>query len=137
MKDLRMIFVDFVLKSALTLIILVVLFVFVGVAAPDEPWWGYLMAPLLFVCLITWNVLTTRWFLAARSGRKPVPWFRESVTALPLWARILLTSLFAPIVLAALVIFSRNRVNIPVLIGGLAGLAVALRLYRRHVQGVR
>lgn len=130
-------YVDCVLKSAATLITLTVLCAVVGAAAPDEPWWGYLMAGLLVVCLITWNVLTTRWFLAARSDRTPVPWLRDSVTALPVWARVLLAVLFAPIVVGALVIFSRNGVSIPALIGGLAGLIVALRLYRRHVQGVR
>lgn len=137
MKVRRMRFVDCVLKSALTLIVLTALFVFVGTAAPDEDWWGYLMAALLFACLITWNVLTTRWFLAARSGTTPVPWLRKALTALPIWARILLTAGFTPIASGALLIFYRNGVNIPVLIGGLAGLVVALHLYRRYVQGVR
>ncbi|MGH3905727.1 MAG: hypothetical protein ACRDTE_16315, partial [Pseudonocardiaceae bacterium] len=71
--------VDFVLKSAATFITLAALFLFVGAAAPDVSWWGYLMAALLFVCLMTWNVLTTRWFLSARSGATPTPWFRELV----------------------------------------------------------
>lgn len=130
-------FVDCVLKSAATLAILTVLFVLVGIEIPDEDWWGYLMIPLLFGFLITWNILTTRWFLAARSDRTPVPWLRESVTALPVWARVLLTVLFAPFVAAVLVIFSRNGVDLPVLIGGLAGLVAAGVLYRRYAQRAR
>ncbi|MGH3903911.1 MAG: hypothetical protein ACRDTE_06965 [Pseudonocardiaceae bacterium] len=111
------------------------MFLFVGAAAPDASWWGYLMAALLFVCLITWNVLTTRWFLSARSGATPTPWFRELVTTLPSWAKILLTLLSAPIVFGVLAIFHRNGVNIPVLIAGLTGLVIALRFYRHHMQG--
>jgi hypothetical protein len=37
----------------------------------------------------------------------------------------------------ALLICYRNGAGIPVLIGGPVGLIVALRLHRRHVQGVR
>lgn len=95
------------------------------------------MAALFFVCMITWNVLTTRWFCAARSGRTPTPWLRELVTILPFWKRILLFALSVPMVLGVLVIFFRDGVNIPVLVGGITGLVIALRLYRRHVQGVR
>ncbi|MGH3906620.1 MAG: hypothetical protein ACRDTE_20950 [Pseudonocardiaceae bacterium] len=127
---------DFVLKSAVTFIALAAVFVFAGAAAPDADWWGYLMAALLFVCLITWNVLTTRWFLFARSDKTPTPWLRELVTTVPVWAKILLTVGSAPIVFGVLAIFYRNGVNILVLIGGLAGLVMVLRFYRRHVQGV-
>ncbi|MGH3905274.1 MAG: hypothetical protein ACRDTE_13950, partial [Pseudonocardiaceae bacterium] len=74
--------------------------------------------------------------LSARSGATPTPWFRELVSTLPVWAKILLTVGSAPIVFGVLAIFYRNGVNIAVLIGGLAGLVVALRFYRRHVQKV-
>lgn len=51
--------------------------------------------------------------------------------------KILLFALSVPMVLGVLVIFFRDGVNIPVLVGGITGLVIALRLYRRHVQGVR
>ncbi len=57
-----------------------------------------------------------------------------AVTTLPLWAKILLTLLSAPIVFGVLAIFYRNGVNIAVLIGGLTGLVLALRIWRHATR---
>ncbi|MGH3812407.1 MAG: hypothetical protein ACRDUV_08125 [Pseudonocardiaceae bacterium] len=98
----RMSFVACVVKSAAALVGLTVVFVLVGITIPDDPGWGTIMIPLLFALVILWNVLTTRWFLAAQSGRSPLPWFRTSLRSLPVWAQVLLAVLVAPLVMAEL-----------------------------------
>ena len=129
-------FVVCVLKSAVAFVVVGVVFVLVGLAIPDESWWVVVMVPMLFGCLITWNILTTRWSLAAHTGIRPVPWLRNSVRALPLWAKVGLAVLFSPILFGAGLLAHRGGLSLPVLIGAPVGLLVVLGLYRR-VQGVR
>lgn len=138
----RMGVVACVVKSAAALGGLTVVFVLVGITIPDDPGWGTIMLPLLFALVILWNVLTTRWFLAAQSGRRPRPWFRTSLRSLPVWVQVLLPVLVAPLTMWVVLVCTRSRLGSLVLLVGLAGLVLALLiltlwLHRRHVPGVR